>query len=86
MAEFAASLAPGDDFSAIEKLDSFLEQLVIAGRIFVNNFAVVENGFDFLRSRLGAEGKRSKRRASGTAGRFLARSVRARLWSFSVET
>ena len=55
MAEFAASLAPGDDFPAIEEMDSFLEQLIVAGRIFVNNFAVVENGFDFLRSRFRAE-------------------------------
>src|SRR5882762_11247777 len=72
MAEFAAALAPGNDLAAVKMMGRFFEKLVFAGRILVNNFAVVEDRFDFLRSGLRAERKRSERRAARTSGNFFA--------------
>src|SRR5258708_36889858 len=73
MAEFAAAMAPGDNFAAVKMMGRFFEKLVFAGRIFVNNFAIVENRFDFLRSGLRAERKRSERSAPRVPGGFFSR-------------
>ena len=49
MAEFAAALAPGNDFSAIELVRYFREQPVFARRISVDDLAIVEDGLYLLR-------------------------------------
>ena len=56
MAELRVALAPGDDFAAIKLLADFLVKLVVAGHVAIDDFAVVEDGFDFLRCGFGAEG------------------------------
>src|SRR5258707_2673102 len=76
MAELAASLAPGDDFAAIEMMNSLFDQLVFAGRIFVDNFTVVEYRLDFLGRGFRAECERGQWRASGAASGFFARQER----------
>src|ERR1700758_4252419 len=70
MTEFAASLAPGYDFAAIEMMDGFFDELLFAGRVFVNDFAVVQYGLDFLRRGFRAQCERSQRRSAGAAGGF----------------
>ena len=72
MAELRAPLAPGDDFAAIELFADFFVELIIAGHIAIDDFAVVENGFDFLRCRLGAEGQGGQLCSARMAGEFLA--------------
>ena len=59
MAKFRAPLAPGDDFAASEVLADLILKLIVAGKIVVNDFAVVQNRFDLLRSRFRAQSKRS---------------------------
>lgn len=73
MAEFRAALAPGDDFAAIEVFADFVMNLIVAGHIAIDDFAVVEDGFDFLRGRLRAESERSEGSAAGMASEFFAR-------------
>lgn len=48
VAEFGAALAPGDDFIAVNKRGGFFDELFFTGKIAIGDFAVVENGFDFL--------------------------------------
>jgi len=55
VAELCAALAPGDDFAAIEMPADFFLELIVAGHIAVDDFAVVEDGLDFLRSRIRAK-------------------------------
>src|SRR5262249_6772581 len=55
MAELCAALAPGGDFGAVEMPADFFLKLVVAGHVTINDFAVVEDGFDFLRSRIRAK-------------------------------
>ncbi len=55
VAELRVALTPGDDFAAIELFADFLVKLVIAGHVAIDDFAIVEDGFNFLRSRLGTE-------------------------------
>src|ERR1700739_4996397 len=73
MTEFAASLAPGYDFAAIERMDGFLDGLLFAGRVFVDDFAVVEYRLDFLWRGFRAQCERSQWRAAGAAGWFPSR-------------
>src|SRR5438309_8955424 len=73
MAELGRTLAPGDDFAAIELLADFAVELVVARHIAIDDFAVVEDGFDFLRSGFGAKGECGEWRAAGVAGKFFAR-------------
>src|SRR5438552_1552516 len=73
MAEFAAALAPGDDFPAVEMMSGFRKKLVLARWISVNNFAVIENRLNYLRCRFGTQCQRIQRSASGTASGFFAR-------------
>ena len=71
MAKLRAPLTPGDDFAAMEMFADFFLELIVAGKIVIDDFAVVEDGFDFLRSGFGAESERSKRRAAGVTREFL---------------
>jgi len=48
MAELGWTLAPGDDFAAVELFANFVVKLIVAGHVAVDNFTVVEDGFDFL--------------------------------------
>ncbi len=73
MAELRAALTPGDDLAAAEVFADFLLKLVVAGKIVVDDFAVVEDGLDFLRRGFGAKGERRERRAARMAGKFFAR-------------
>jgi hypothetical protein len=51
--EKGAALAPGDDAVALQQSDAFRDQLFVAGQVFVDDFAVVEDGFDFLGAEIG---------------------------------
>jgi len=75
MAEFGASLAPGDNFIAVEKRGGFLDKLLLAREIAISNFAVVENGLDFLRIRGDADGETGERAATRMTSDFLAGEV-----------
>ena len=75
MAEFGASLAPGDDLVALKKLNGLIDGLIFAGEIAIGNFAVVEDGFDFLGSGLHAERKTGQRSAAGVALEFFAQEI-----------
>jgi len=70
MAELRAALAPGDDFATVEVLANVFLELIVAGHVAINDFAIVENCFYFLRSGIGAESERCQR---GTA-RFASES------------
>ena len=72
MAKLGRALAPGDDLAAFEMFADFVVELIVAGHIAVDDFAVVEDGFDFLRGGLGAESERVEWSAAGVAGKFFA--------------
>ena len=57
MAEFRAALAPGDDFIAVQKSGGFLNGLVFAGEIAIGDFAVIEDGLDFVGAGVDADGE-----------------------------
>ena len=76
VAEFRAALAPGDDFVAQKKPCGFLDGLFFPGKIAINDFAVVENGFHFLGAGVQAHREARKRRAAGVPGDFLAGKIR----------
>ncbi len=59
MAEFGRALAPGDDFATVELFANFVVKLVVTRHVAVDNFTVVEDGFDFLSDGFGAERQRS---------------------------
>ena len=63
MAEFGTSLAPSNDFPAVELARSLFEKLVFAVQVFVDDFAVVEDGLDFLRGWFWTERQRIQRSA-----------------------
>src|SRR5215475_9221254 len=73
MTKLRAALAPGDDFAAVEMFADFFLKLIVAGHIAIDDLAVVEDGFDLLRSRIGAKRKGCKRGAARMASEFLAR-------------
>ena len=59
MAEFGRTLAPGDDFAAVELFANFVVELVVTRHVAVDNFTVVEDGLDFLSGWFGTERQRS---------------------------
>src|SRR5205085_11885375 len=73
MPKFRAALAPCHDFSALEMPRSFFQKLLFPVQVFVSNFAVVQDRFNFLGSRLGAKSERIQRSATGTAGNLFPR-------------
>ena len=73
MAEFGAALAPGDDFVAMKKGGGFFDGLIFAGEIAISDFAVVEDGLDFVGIELNADGEVGERGAAGAASDFFAR-------------
>ena len=75
MAEFGATLTPGDDLVAAKKLNGLIDGLVFAGKIAIRDFAVVEDGLDFLGSGLHAEGEAGEGRAAGIAVEFFAEEI-----------
>ena len=70
VAEFGAALTPGNNFVAMEKARGFANEFIFAGEVVIGDFAVVEDGFDFLGIGVHAQGKSGKRRAGGMAGSF----------------
>src|SRR5215467_4032248 len=76
MAELGATLAPADNFSTVQLARSFREQFVLAIQVFIDDFAVVQHGFDFVRRGFGTESKRTEGRPARAASRFFARQER----------
>ena len=72
MAELRAALAPGDDFSAMEMFADFFVHVIVAGHVVIDDLAIVQDSFDFLRAGFGTEGKRSERGAARVSGEFFA--------------
>jgi len=53
VAKLGRALAPGDDFAAVEVFANFVVKLIVAGHVAIDDFAIVEDGFDVLRGRFG---------------------------------
>src|ERR1700722_6491864 len=68
VAEFGAALAPGDDLVAGEDFHTFGDEVFFARRVFVNDFAVVEYGFDVLGAEIRTERQRFQSGAAGFSG------------------
>jgi hypothetical protein len=75
MAEFGASLAPGDDFVSVKERGGFFNGLIFAGEIAIGDFAIIEDGFDFVRVGVDADGEIRKRAAAGISGELFAGEV-----------
>src|SRR3981189_168847 len=73
MAEFRAPMTPGHNFAALELFADFFVEMLFAIGVLVDDLAVVEDGFDFLGSGLGAESECCQRSAAGVAGESPAR-------------
>ena len=67
MSEFGASLEPSHNFVSQEELCDFREKRLFSRGVFVDDFTVVKDRFDFRRGESGAEVKMRQRLPSGTA-------------------
>src|SRR5579859_1014745 len=76
VAELGAALAPSHDFVPVQEGGSFFDGLIFSREITIGDFAVVEDGFYFLRAGVDADGETWERAASRAACDFLARKIR----------
>src|SRR5882672_9027811 len=71
MTELGATLAPSNDLVAQEEPQGFLAELLIAGKVPIDDFAVVEHSLNLFGSEVRTESQGSKRRAAGMSGESL---------------
>ena len=75
MAKFGAALTPGDDFIAVQEGGGFFYGLIFTGQIVIGDFAIIEDGFDFVGIGVDANREICKRAAARVSGELFAREV-----------